>query len=143
MSSRKYQHIDRSLSIRLRMYCIIYLITLGMIIVDIFRHKISFGLAFGGILFGVLLGVVMSRTSRLSWDEEATKVVANIDWIGGIILAAYFVFMLGRDWFFGHWVRSATLAVFGISILVGKMFGRIFGIRRGIRKTLQALSFLN
>ena len=79
------------------MYCITYLITLGMIVVDILRGKISFGLAFGGILFGVMLGVVVSRTSRLSWDEQATKVIANMDWIGGIILAAYFVFMLGRD----------------------------------------------
>lgn len=146
MKLRKHEqirnNIDRLLRIRLRVYFIIYLLTLSMIIVDIFRGKISLGLAIVGILFGVLLGIIVSRTSRLSWDQEILKVTTNIDWIGGIIIIAYFVFMLGRDWFFGHWVQSTTLTVFGVSILVGTMFGRIFGIRRGIGKTLKTLGVL-
>lgn len=134
-----HNHIDRKLYRRLRRFCIICLAMIGVIMVDVLRNIIGIQLAIGGILIGIAIGVVVSRMYHLSWDEQNTKVVAQIDWIGTVILVLYMIFILCRDWFFGHWVQTATIAAFGISISAGSMLGRIFSTRRNIYKTLQAL----
>ena len=136
------QHIDRRLIVRLRLYCITCLVMLGVIVVEIVRHKIGVTLAAGGIAIGLVLGIVVSRMYRLSWDEQTTKVVAQIDWIGGGILGLYITFIFFRDWLFGHWLQGSTLVEFGLCISAGLMLGRVLGARRGISVTLQALGIL-
>lgn len=91
---------------------------------------------------GLVLGIVVSRMYRLSWDEQTTKVVAQIDWIGGVILGLYITFIFFRDWFFGHWLQGATLVEFGLCISAGLMLGRVLGARRGISITLQSLGVM-
>lgn len=136
------QHIDHRLIVRLRLYCITCLVMLGVIVVEIVRHKIGVTLAAGGIAIGLVLGIVVSRMYRLSWDEQTTKVVAQIDWIGGAILGLYITFIFFRDWLFGHWLQGSTLVEFGLCISAGLMLGRVLGARRGISVTLQALGIL-
>jgi len=136
------QHIDHRLIVRLRLYCITCLVMLGVIVVEIVRHKIGVTLAAGGIAIGLVLGIVVSRMYRLSWDEQTTKVVAQIDWIGGGILGLYITFIFFRDWIFGHWLQGSTLVEFGLCISAGLMLGRVLGARRGISVTLQALGIL-
>jgi len=136
------QHIDHRLIVRLRLYCITCLVMLGVIVVEIVRHKIGVTLAAGGIAIGLVLGIVVSRMYRLSWDEQTTKVVAQIDWIGGGILGLYITFIFFRDWLFGHWLQGSTLVEFGLCISAGLMLGRVLGARRGISVTLQALGIL-
>jgi len=136
------QHIDRRLIVRLRLYCITCLVMLGVIVVEIVRHKIGVTLAAGGIAIGLVLGIVVSRMYRLSWDEQTTKVVAQIDWIGGGILGLYITFIFFRDWIFGHWLQGSTLVEFGLCISAGLMLGRVLGARHGISIALQSLGIL-
>ena len=136
------QHIDRRLIVRLRLYCITCLVMLGVIVVEVVRHKIGVTLAAGGIAIGLVLGIVVSRMYRLSWDEQTTKVVAQIDWIGGGILGLYITFIFFRDWFFGHWLKGSTLVEFGLCISAGLMLGRVLGARHGISIALQSLGIL-
>ena len=146
MSLQKYhlvrQHIDHHLSLRLRIYLFICLTMIVLIIVDVLRDTIGAGLATIGIVLGMVLGLIVSRMYQLKWDEETTKVIAQIDWVGGIILVLYIAFLFSRDWLFGHWVQAATLAAFGLSVTAGSMFARIIFARHGIHKTLQAISVL-
>ena len=136
------QHIDHRLIVRLRLYCITCLVMLGVIVAEVIRQKITIGLSFTGIVIGLVLGIVVSRMYRLSWDEQSTKVVAHIDWIGGVILGLYITFIFFRDWLFGHWLQGSTLVEFGLCISAGLMLGRVLGARRGISVTLQALGIL-
>jgi hypothetical protein len=136
------QHIDHRLIVRLRLYCITCLVMLGVIVVEIVRHKMGITLAAGGIAIGLVLGIVVSRMYRLSWDEQTTKVVAQIDWIGGGILGLYITFIFFRDWFFGHWLQGSTLVEFGLCISAGLMLGRVLGARHGISIVLQSLGIL-
>ncbi len=136
------RHIDHRFILQLRLFSIIFLITLGLVILAIVRQTIALGLATGGILIGLVIGIVVSRMYRLSWDEQTAKVVGQIDWIGGAILAMYIVFLLGRNWIVGHWVQADTIVAFGVSISTGSMLGRVVGARHGILKTLEALGVL-
>jgi uncharacterized membrane-anchored protein len=54
----------------------------GVVTVDVLQNTIGIGFALGGFLIGVVIGIVVSRMYRLSWDEQTAKVVAQIDWVG-------------------------------------------------------------
>ena len=136
------KHIDRRLIVRLRLYCITCLVMFGIIVIDAHRHMIGIGLAIGGTLIGIVIGIAVSRIYHLSWDEHTTKIIAQIDWIGGAILLLYLAFMVCRDRIFAHWIQASTLAAFGLCISAGLMLGRVIGARHGIMKTLQALGIL-
>ena len=108
------EHLDRRLLMLLRLFCAIFLVISGLIIVAVFRQTIEIKIAIGGILIGLVVGIVLSRMYHLAWDEQAAKVVGQIDWIGGVILILYIVFLLGRNWLFGHWVQADFLLTLGV-----------------------------
>jgi len=133
------QHVDRRILIQLRIFTIIFLVMVGVVVADLLRNKLSLNLALVGILIGIVLGGVRSRMYCFSWDEQAMKVVARIDLIGGIILALYLAFMVGRNWLFEYWLQATTIAAFGLAVSAGTMFGRVLGTSRGVQKILQAV----
>jgi hypothetical protein len=133
------QHVDHRLRVRLRVFLIVWLILASIIAVNVLRQNLNMGLAFAGFLTGFLTGLFLSRMYRLDWSEETTKVVSQLDLIGRIILAAYVLFMVGRDWIFGHWVQASDLMGLIMCFTAGTMIGRVGATRRGIRLVLHAL----
>lgn len=138
-----YKRVDRRLLIRLRIYLLIFLAQIGVTIFNIFEHRIDFGIALIGVLTGTLIGAFVGRIYQLRWDEKTEKLIAKIDWIGGLVLILYIVYLFNRGLFIGRWVQADTLAVIGISITAGIMLGRIVFTRHGIRTSLMALGILN
>lgn len=85
-----------------------------------------------------MIGILVSRMYRLSYDEEARQVAGRIDWVGGVILLLYIVFAIFRNRLFTPFVEASQLAGFFISLSAGTMFGRLVGTGRGIRRVLVA-----
>ena len=94
---------------RLRIFCVIFPIKLGLII-----------------------GLIISRIYHLNLDEQTSRVVSQINWIGGTILTLYTILMICR-----YWVEASTLVTFGLCISAGFMPGRLIGVCQGVIKTLQ------
>ena len=100
-------------------------------------------MAFGRILLGLVVGIIVSRMYRLSWDEEAGQVISNMDWIGVIILVFYIIFILTRTLLVGYWVQGAPYFAIILTITAGVMIGRVLGTRQGIHKILKDLEHLS
>lgn len=130
--------ISRRLLVQLRIFGVIFLVMLGVLIYDVARGQLSVGTGAGGLALGLVLGVLVSRMYRLSYDEEEGQVAGRIDWVGGVILLLYVTFAFFRNTLFGPWVDAAQLAGFGLSVSAGTMLGRLVGTRRGIRRVLEA-----
>ncbi len=130
-------YVERKLLFRLRIFAVVALVMLVALAVSTWRGQIDLLWILGGLSGGLLLELVVSRMFYLSWDEAGSEVVGRIDWVGGLILALYLVFSLGRTWVFGHWAEGATLAAVTLSISAGVMVGRVLGMRRGIRNILR------
>jgi uncharacterized membrane protein len=134
-------NVDRRLHTRLRLYAVIFLIMLVIVIVDIVRGFVSVPLALLGLAIGTILGLVLGRMYRLSWDGAGSKVIAQIDWLGGVILGLYIVFAIFRNQLFGHWVTGAVLGAFTLSLTAGTMLGRVVSTAHGIRRLLAAWGY--
>ena len=137
------QIISQRLLIRLRVFFVIFLATSVIIAVDVVRYQIHVGVVVAGILLGLVVGIVVSRKYRLSWDEQSMQVVAQVDWVGGIILAVYVLSILGREWIFGHWIQAASLTVFCLCVSAGSMIGQLVGAERGVAFAMQAIGMGN
>lgn len=131
--------IDPRLIKKLRIYVFIMLIMLIVIIYEIIKGEFNIAWAVGGILVGLGIGVMVSRMYRLSWDEETHNVIGRIDWIGGIILIFYLVFVFSRTYYLSYWVQGTPLLALIFSITAGTMMGRVMSTERGIIKILIAL----
>ncbi len=121
---------------RLMIFCGLFPVKLGLIVLEVVNNQIEIGLVLVGIVIGLIIGLIISRIYDLNWDEKTSKVVSQINWVGGIILMLYAVLMICR-----YWVEASTLATFGLCLSAGFMPGRLIGVRRGIIKTLQELEY--
>ena len=100
-----------------------------------------FGLALAliGVCIGLVVGIIVSRSRHLSWDEETSTVIGRIDWIGAIFLVCYLLFVLTKSYFAGFYVQGAALFAVILGITAGAMLGRILATRHGINKLLKTL----
>lgn len=132
------EYTDSRLIKRLRIYLIITFIMLLVIAFEVIISSFTILTAIIGIAIGFLVGRIISRIYHLSWDEETHNVIGRVDWIGGIILVSYLVFVFTRAHYLGYWIHGTPLFAFILSLTAGTLLGRVMGTRRGIKKILKA-----
>ncbi len=130
------KHLDRKLIFRLRIFVLIFMIMLGITAYDIFRQRIDFVLAGGGLLLGTMIGFVAGRMFVTKWHEQANKMVARIDEVGVAVLILYVLFSVFRNRIFGHWLHGPILTAFTFSVIGGVMLGRLLTTIRSIKNIL-------
>ena len=135
----KSQHVEDRLIRRLRLYLIVTLVVFAAIIIEVLEGRFGLALALTGVLIGLVVGIIVSRSRHLSWDEETNTVIGRIDWIGAILLVCYLVFVFTKSTFAGFYVQGAALFAVVLGITAGTMLGRVLGTRRGINKLLKTL----
>ena len=80
-------------------------------------------------------GKVAANAHRPEWHR---KVIARLDWVGGIILVLYIVIAIFRAKLVGVVVHGPQVAPAGLAVVAGTMAGRVIGMRTQIRKVLKA-----
>lgn len=108
--------VSRRLLMQLRIFGLIFLVMLGLLAYDMAKGLVSLPVGLGGLMLGLLIGVIVSRMYRLSYDEEQQQVAGRIDWVGGAILLLYIAFAIFRNQLFAPFVEAAQLAGFGLGV---------------------------
>ncbi len=82
-----------------------FFVVVGAILIyEISKNYIAGLLALTGFFIGFSIGyVVGKRMHKISWDEEASKVVGKMDTTGIIILFIYLLFAITRRWNFSSY----------------------------------------
>ncbi|MEW2477186.1 hypothetical protein AB0875_25690 [Micromonospora gifhornensis] len=128
------RYVDRKVVWRARIYAAVFVVTLGVTLVDaVVAGGWTWLRALVGIVAGVVVGVAASRMSRLRWDGFEQRVVGRIDAIGVVVLVCYLTFSFLRARIVGLWVPASQVAATSMGLLSGAMLGQILGIRRGLR----------
>ncbi len=133
-----YQHIDSRIIRRLRIYVLVLLILLVVILFELIQGNFTINIILLGILIGLGVGIISSRTYRLSWDSETDNVISRMDWIGAVILILYLIFIFTRVDLLERWIHGNPLFAIVISITAGTMLGRLVTTRHEVAKILKS-----
>jgi hypothetical protein len=131
--------IDKKLLFRLRMFVVVFLVMTGVVIFETYNLSVNPFISIGGLLLGIVIGFVMGRMYKLSWDKNESKVVGNLDRVGMIFLVVYIIFAIFRNRIFGNFIHGGSLSVFTLGLTAGSMFGRVLFARKGIVDLLEAV----
>jgi hypothetical protein len=124
---------------RLRLYTAIMVIMFLIISYEVVRSNYSIYLAVAGTSIGLVVGIIISREYKLSWDDSAHQVIGQMDRIGGVILIFYLIFMVTRTILIGEWIHGTPLFASVLSITMGTMFSRVITTRISVENILKAL----
>ena len=131
------EFVERKLLIRLRIFFFIIFVLFDCIILEISLNNINPLLSVSAVFFGTFFGFLFVRRKRIFWHEETNTVIARMDKLGILILIFYILFVLVRHWFLEHWLRGSEITAFSLSFATGSMIGRVWTIRRNIRRRLK------
>ncbi|MFA0832587.1 MAG: hypothetical protein ACC609_01100 [Methanobacterium formicicum] len=135
-------HLDPRLVRRIRIYTVVMLVMLLVIIFEVLQGAYTIAWAAGGILIGLGIGTLVSRMYRLNWDEDTNQVIGRIDWIGGVILVCYLIFVFTRTHYLSYWIQGTPLLGLIFSLTAGTMLGRVLSTEHGIKKILKTWDIL-
>ncbi len=136
------EFMDTKLVNKLRLYTAIMIIMAVLVIAEVLRSKFSPELAVIGFISGMVVGILIARMYKLSWDESNNNVTGTVDIIGGIILVLYLTYIVTRTYYLGQWVQGVQLFAFILSMTAGTMFGRIINTRHDVYKILKAIKII-
>jgi len=146
LTSQKNKHarkfVERKLVIRLYIFFVILVLLLGIIMYEIGNEYIPLSKTVSAFSIGVLTGVVFSRRKKIFWQEETAMVIARMDSIGIILLVVYVAYIIFRHEWLAHWFYGHELTAFSFSLAACAMAGRVFNIRRQIRRILKRKKIL-
>ena len=94
----KSQYMEDHLIRRLRIYLIVTLVLFAAIVTKVLEGRFGLALVLTGLLIGLVVGITVSRSYRLSSDEETNNVIGPIDWIGAILPVCYMVFVFSKSY---------------------------------------------
>lgn len=136
------EFMDTKLVNKLRLYTLLMVIMILVVSAEVLRSKFSPDLAVIGFLTGMVVGILIARIYKLSWDDSNNNVTGTVDIIGGIILVLYLIYIVTRTYYLGQWVQGTPLFAFILSMTAGTMFGRILNTRHDVYKILKALKIM-
>lgn len=131
------QYVDSHIIKRLRIYMIVLLIMLIIIVLEVLMGSFPILLVIGGIIAGMFIGILVSRTYRLSWDEDNHNVIDRMDRVGAVILILYWIFIFTRTSILQYWVHGASLMAIILSLTAGTMLASFLITRRVVGKILK------
>ncbi|HEV7121242.1 MAG TPA: hypothetical protein VGN56_00280 [Candidatus Paceibacterota bacterium] len=137
-SQKRRAHTAPRLHTRQRMFQAIAGILLLFILYELYIGTIRWWLALIAIAIGLVLGFIMGRLVRVRWDDEAQRVVTQMDVIGVIVIVAYIAVAFLRNYLLGQWLTGAALTAASLSLAAGLLYGRYLGMRRSIQKVISA-----
>ncbi len=135
-------HLHRFLRLRLGIYLAVALSVGGFVVYNSFRNSIPGMFAAIGVGIGLCIGYIASRIHKISWNEQASKVIARMDIFGAVVLVLYVLFEVFRARIVGRFVADADVTVTSFSILAGIMYGRVLGIRGNVVRVLKEQDLL-
>lgn len=127
----------------LRLLLIIALVMFVVVIVHVIMYRLTVWPIAGGLIVGAIVGVLLGRINRVSWDESSGSVVTQMDLFGAVLLVLYLVFAFSRGRVVGTWIDDAhTVSAVALALGAGSISGHVLHLLRGIRNTLVVAGIL-
>jgi len=133
----------RSFTVHNKLKLIVFLdlirivVTIPIVFYDIFTKVLSVPFAAVGLAIGFIIGTILLKTYKFSWDKDSNKITSRMEKFGFIVMVLYALFIFFRSRLIGIFVQGAVVAAIGFSITVGIAIARIYSTRKKILRTLK------
>lgn len=143
-SSRDYiiKHIDRKLIIRMRIFVIIFLVTLIIAIVDTIKFDVPIWLLPISLIVWGGIWLVAGRIQKIRFDQNAFKIISSMDRLWVFILILYIVVAILRKQIIWDRVTWYSVTVVTLWVVSGTMFGRTLAMRYAIKAILKTIGIM-
>ena len=131
------KHLNKRLKIRLFIYFFLSILLVCVLIYDVLVDQVGFGFPLLGIGIGIVIGIFVSRIFKISWDENAQRVISEMDAFGVIILLIYIIFDVYRERLVEYFIHGPVVVATSFALLTGVMIGRVIGIRGRVIKQIE------
>ncbi len=131
-----HKHVDKGLLWRLYIYFGLSVLILSAIIYRMIVTPGGFLFALLALVAGVIIGTLVSRMYKMSWDKKARKIIFQVDIYGFLILAAYVAFEILGERYIHESFQGAQVFTIILSLAGGAMFGRGVGMTKNIARLL-------
>ena len=116
---------------------------IAILVYHVIEYRVGVWLVVAGLVVGAVIGVLLGRINRVSWDRSTGTVVTEMDLLGGMLLVIYLGFTFSRGRIIGAWIDDAhTASAIALALGAGSISGRILYLLRGIRNTLTVARLL-
>jgi peptidoglycan/LPS O-acetylase OafA/YrhL len=135
---------DRRLRLQIVIFSLVFAVVTVLVVVRVVSDGIDPFWPLLGFAAGLLIGVILARSKRLSWNASEHEVVGTMSVIGIVVTIAYLVLMVMRDDILDNWVSdTTTISVAGLAVTGGVMLGRTIFTLRTIRRQLMEAGILS
>lgn len=128
------KHTYHKIRTRLWIYFAVFLISLVMSIIHYVHGQLSFYFPLGGFISGFLIGHIVSRMHKVSWDENSEMIDLKLDALGVIILVIYLLFVIFKNSIIEDIVHMHHISSISLTVLSGTMLGHAVALRKKIWK---------
>lgn len=131
--------IDKKLIFRMRMFAVIFVLTLMYVVVDTFIYEVPFWYILIAFVVGMLTWLVLWRMQKITRDKDGYKIISRFDAIWVVILVMYIWFAIARHEIIADWVNSTAVTVVTVAVVNGTMLGRLLTMRLAIKHNLKQI----
>ena len=132
------ENVDSRLRTRIRLYIGIALVLIAVVLFRMWEEGGNSWYTLTALLVGLVAGFVFSRMYKISWDKDGRKVMSQLDWIGGVVLACYIAFEIGGHFFFDYYFTGSSVLTLILALASGAVLGRVLGMARTMIRVLRA-----
>ena len=136
------KHTDRKLIIRMRIFVIIFLITLILAIVDTARFNIPFWYLPVALIVWWWIGLIAGRIQKIAFDKDGFKIISSMDRLWVFILILYISVAILRTQLIWDRLVWNTATVVTLWVVSGTMFGRTLAMHYAIRTILKTIGIV-
>ena len=83
--------VHQKIRLKLWVYVVVFLASLMLSIIHFVNGHILFYFPLGGFFAGLIIGFVVSRIHKITWDEDGEVIITKIDSVGLLILLGYYI----------------------------------------------------
>jgi len=132
MKKENKHFVHPKIIIKGKIYLVAFFVTLVLAIVHFANGQIQFYFPLGGFLIGYLIGIIVSREQKITWDDEGDKIIGEFDIAGIIILIVYLGFAVFKDYLVEHIVHFHHVGSITMALTSGIMLSRYLWTRKKV-----------
>lgn len=136
-SSGNREFVSKRLQTRLGIFFLISFVLLFLVVQDMINGVLAWTTGLIALAFGLVLGFIYGRLSRVQWHETEDKIVMRYDVLGFVLIGAYIVLSIFRNLLLDHYFSGVALESISFAVLAGVLIGRFFGLHIAIMRVLR------